>query len=111
MAFPVCCWAFGRLAGLPFPIPPLFSVASVFFLFDWSFTIYGGNVASTMAGEFSFSIALCLAMLYLGVLAHGMRTGKGRALAAFPLRADRALPPDRGHLRDRRDRPSLSALG
>ena len=46
-----------RLAGLPFPIPPLFSVAAVFFLFDWSFTIYGGNVASTMAGEFSFSIA------------------------------------------------------
>ena len=32
----------------------------VFFLFDWSFTIYGGNVASTMAGEFSFSIALAL---------------------------------------------------
>ncbi len=83
VAFPVCCWAFGRLAGLPFPIPPLFSVASVFFLFDWSFTIYGGNVASTMAGEFSFSIALCLAMLYLGVLARGMRTGKGRALAAL----------------------------
>ncbi len=53
-----------------------------FFLFDWSFTIYGGNVASTMAGEFSFSIALCVAMLYLGVLARGMRTGKGRALAA-----------------------------
>ncbi|HET9601102.1 MAG TPA: hypothetical protein VFP08_05905 [Acidimicrobiales bacterium] len=82
VALPLCCWAFGRLANLPFPIPPLFSIAAVFFLFDWSFTIYGGNVASTMAGEFSFSIALCIAMLYLGVLARGMRTGKGRALAA-----------------------------
>jgi hypothetical protein len=82
VAFPLCCWAFARLASLPFPIPPLFSIAAVFFLFDWSFTIYGGNVASTMAGEFSFSIALCLAMLYLGVLARGMRTGKGRGTAA-----------------------------
>jgi hypothetical protein len=36
-----------------------------------------------MAGEFSFSIALSLAMLYLGVFAYGMRTGKYRALAAF----------------------------
>ena len=35
-----------------------------------------------MAGEFSFSLALCMSMLYLGVLARGMRTGKGRALAA-----------------------------
>jgi hypothetical protein len=82
VALPVCCWAFGKLAGLPFPIPPLFAIAGTFFLFDWSFTIYGGNVASTMAGEFSFSIALCVAMLYLGVLARGLRTGKGRALAA-----------------------------
>jgi hypothetical protein len=82
VALPLCCWAFGRLAALPFPIPQLFSIAGVFFLFDWSFTIYGGNVASTMAGEFSFSIALCVAMLYLGVLARGLRTGKGRGLAA-----------------------------
>jgi len=82
VALPVCCWAFGKLAALPFPIPPLFAIASTFFLFDWSFTIYGGNVASTMAGEFSFSLALCISMLYLGVLARGMRTGKGRALAA-----------------------------
>ena len=82
VALPLCCWAFARMAGLPFPIPPLCSIAATFFLFDWSFTIYGGNVASTMAGEFSFSIALCVAMLYLGVLARGMRTGKGRALAA-----------------------------
>ena len=28
------------------------------FLFDESFSIYGGNVKSTMAGEFSFSIAV-----------------------------------------------------
>jgi hypothetical protein len=82
VTLPVCCWAFGKLAGLKFPIPQLFAVAAVFFLFDETFTIYGGNIASTMAGEFSFSIALSLAMLFLGLFAYGMRTGRCRALAA-----------------------------
>ena len=33
-------------------------------LFGREFTIYGGNIASTMAGEFSFSIGLSLALLF-----------------------------------------------
>ncbi|HKA02769.1 MAG TPA: hypothetical protein VKD67_00525, partial [Acidimicrobiales bacterium] len=82
LSLPVCCWAFGKLAGLKFPVPQLFSIAAVFFLFDETFQIYGGNIASTMAGEFSFSIALSLAMLFLGVFANGMRTGRYRAWAA-----------------------------
>ena len=82
LSLPICCWAFGKLAGLKFPVPQLFSIASVFFLFDETFQIYGGNIASTMAGEFSFSVALSLAMLFLGVFAYGMRTGKYRAWAA-----------------------------
>ncbi len=82
LSLPVCAWAFGKLAGFKFPVPPMLAIASVFFLFDETFQIYGGNIASTMAGEFSFSIALSLAMLFLGVFAYGMRTGKHRALAA-----------------------------
>ncbi len=81
LTLPVASWAFGKLAGMRFPIPPMLAVAATVFLFDETFTIYGGNIASTMAGEFSFSIALSLAMLYLGVFAYGMRTGKHRALA------------------------------
>ncbi len=82
LTLPVACWAFGRLARFPFPIPALFAVAATIFLFDETFTILGGNIASTMAGEFSFSIALSLAMVGLGVFARGMETGKHRALAA-----------------------------
>ena len=78
-------YAFGRLAELPFPGPALLSVASVLFLFDRNFTIYGGNVASTLAGEFAFSISLSLALLYLGVVIKGLRTGQHRALAAVLL--------------------------
>lgn len=83
LTLPLCSWAFGRLGRFPFPIPALFAVASTIFLFDETFTILGGNIASTMAGEFSFSIALSLAMLGLGVFARGMENGRYRPLAAI----------------------------
>jgi hypothetical protein len=82
VALPVCAWAFGKLSDFPFPIPPLMSIAAVFFVFDETFTIYGGNAASTMAGEFSFALALPLGLLFLGVFAKGMRDGTHRATAA-----------------------------
>ncbi|MSO85973.1 MAG: hypothetical protein EXQ71_00455 [Acidimicrobiia bacterium] len=81
-SLPVAVYAFGRLADLRFPGPALLSVGSLFFLFDRNFTIYGGNIASTLAGEFAFSISLSLAMLYLGVMIRGARTGRYRALGA-----------------------------
>ena len=82
---PAAAWAFGKLSGLRFPGPPMLAAATVFFLFDTRFTIYGGNIASTMAGEFAFAISLSLSLVYLGVVARGLRTGKHRALAAVLL--------------------------
>jgi hypothetical protein len=79
---PVSLWFFGKMAGLRFPVPQLFAFAGVVFLFDDSFTIYGGNIASTMAGEFSFSIALSVAFVFFGVFVNGLRTGRRRAWAA-----------------------------
>ncbi len=85
LSLPACLYAFGRLADLPFPGPALLSVAGVLFLFDRNFTIYGGNVASTLAGEFAFSISLSLSILYLGFVTRGLRSGRHRALAAVLL--------------------------
>lgn len=82
VTFPFACWAFGRLAAFRHPLPELFAFAGLTFLLDESFEIYGGNVKSTMAGEYSFSIALTLAVLGLGLLANGLRTGKYRVWAA-----------------------------
>ncbi|MGH9281660.1 MAG: hypothetical protein ACRD0S_01850, partial [Acidimicrobiales bacterium] len=82
VSLPVAAWAFGKLAGLRAPGPACLAVASVPFLFDRSFSIYGGNIASTLAGEFSYSISLSLALVFLGILARGLRTGRYRALAA-----------------------------
>lgn len=85
VSLPWCCWAFGRLAKFRYPIPELMALAGLVFLFDESFSIYGGNVKSTMAGEFSFSIALSFAILGLGLFANGLRTGKYRSWAAIVL--------------------------
>ena len=82
VALPLCAWAFGRLARFVYPVPELFAVAATVFLYDESFTIYGGNIASTMAGEFSFSIALAFGVLGLGFLARGLDSGKYRTTAA-----------------------------
>lgn len=85
VTLPIAAYAFGRLSGLKFPTPALFSVASLVFLFYRGFTIYGGNLPSTLAGEFAFSISLSLGLLYLGVLFRGFETGKHRGLAAVLL--------------------------
>ena len=85
VTLPMAAWAFGRLAGLPSPGPACLGIATLPFLFDRSFTIYGGNIPSTLAGEFSFSISLSVALLFLGVYARGLTTGRRRALAAVLL--------------------------
>ena len=82
VSLPVAAWAFGHLAGLRAPAPACLAVATVPFVFDRTFTIYGGNIPSTLAGEFSFSISLSLALVFLGVLARSLATGRHRALAA-----------------------------
>ncbi|HEU5149146.1 MAG TPA: hypothetical protein VFU19_01545 [Iamia sp.] len=92
VGLPIAAWALGRLAGAPFPIPPALALGSLFFIYNLEPTlnsgtgnIIGGNLTSTMAGEFSFSISLTLSLLYLGFLIRGLRTGKGRGTAGVLL--------------------------
>jgi hypothetical protein len=85
VTLPLCAYAFGRLAGMRFPGPVMLALATLPFLFDRGFTIYGGNIPSTLAGEFAFSISLSFALLFLGVVARGLDTGRNRALGAVLL--------------------------
>ena len=39
------------------------ATAGLFYVFTESFTIYGGNLASTLAGQFSFAYSLAFANL------------------------------------------------
>lgn len=81
VSMPLAAYAFGRLAGFRQPTPEVLSVASLFFLYDDTFTIYGGNIAATMAGEFAYSISLPMSLVIIGLAIRGMRTGEFPVLA------------------------------
>ena len=83
LLMPVAAYIFGRGAGFARPVPALMSASMLGFLFNWSYTIDGGNIASTLAGEFSFTLAVSFGLMFLGVLAHSLRTGRLRWLAAI----------------------------
>ena len=96
ITMPISAWAFAKLADLRFPAPPIFATAALVFVYNreplvrypssgeliGTGNIIGGNMLSTMAGEYSFSIALSLSLVYFGVLARSLRTGRHRGLAA-----------------------------
>ncbi|HEY5023940.1 MAG TPA: hypothetical protein VII76_03105 [Acidimicrobiales bacterium] len=87
ITLPIAAWAFGRLVGMERPRPAVLAVFTLPFLFDQTFTIYGGNLYSTMAGEYAFSLGLSVALVFLGVVVRGMRTGRSRIPAVLLLSA------------------------
>jgi len=87
ITLPIAAWAFGRLAGMERPRPAVLAAFTLPFLFDQTFTIYGGNLYSTMAGEYAFSLGLSFALVFLGVVVRGMRTGRSRIPAVLLLSA------------------------
>jgi len=82
---PFAGWRMGRLAGLPEPTPALLGASTLAFIFDRSFNIMGGNLMSTMAGEFAFTLAITFCLIYIGMLLRGVETGEKRAAAALLL--------------------------
>ncbi len=87
LLMPITAYVMGRLFRAPRPIPAALAIATLPFLFDASFTIDGGNLFSTMAGEYAFSLSLALSLLTIGLFARGVRTGRGYWLAALSLSA------------------------
>jgi hypothetical protein len=74
---PITAYFLGKLFRLRAPIPAGLAVITLPFLFDSTFTIDGGNLFSTLAGEYAFSLSLAISLLVLGLFARGVRTGKG----------------------------------
>jgi hypothetical protein len=85
VTLPASAYIFGRLAGFRRPTPIVMAAAMLPFLFNWSYTIYGGNIASTLAGEYSFSLACSTGICFLGCYIYALRTGRLRWLAALLL--------------------------
>ena len=85
VTMPLAAWAFGRLARFRFPGPVCLAAATLPFLFARNYTIYGGNIASTLAGEFGFSLSMTASIIFLGLVMRGLETGKYRAWASMAL--------------------------
>jgi hypothetical protein len=75
---PPCAYACLRLLGVPFPGPALGALATLCFLFMEANSMWGGNIPSTLAGEFTFSAGLALVLVFLGALRRTVESGRGR---------------------------------
>ncbi len=96
---PIGAYVFAKGIRVPKPGPAAFAVAATAFVFfngdpgtskdagDIAFNqhIMGGTLASTLAGEYSFSIALALALMFFGTLAWSLRTRRRMWLPALLL--------------------------
>ncbi len=83
LSLPVAAWAMARLARMRNPIPACLAAATVPYLFEQAWTIDGGNIASTLAGEYAFAISLSLALVFIGLVVRGLETRRHKALAAL----------------------------
>lgn len=59
-----------------FPIPSLGALLSLSYLFLEKFSIYGGNIPSTLSGEFSYSFSFALFFLFIGLLVKGIKENR-----------------------------------
>jgi hypothetical protein len=96
VALPAGAYVFGRGLRAPKPAPALMAVAATAFLFfrgddahghAFNQRIMGGTLASNLAGEYSFTIALALALCFLGTLAWALEHRRRAWLPAVLLAA------------------------
>ncbi|HEY7106219.1 MAG TPA: 6-pyruvoyl-tetrahydropterin synthase-related protein [Acidimicrobiia bacterium] len=93
---PIAAYVFGRGLKVPRPAAPLMAVAATAFLFftdggdatmRFDHHIMGGTITSTLAGEYSFTIAVACALFFLGTLAMALDTRRRLWLPAAFLAA------------------------
>ena len=91
VAMPWATYAFSRAMELDRWIATLAGVGGGTFVFVEAYTIFGGNVASTMAGEFSYSWSFAFGLFYLAALIKAVRSSIRWVPAAALLLALTAL--------------------
>jgi len=65
-----------RWIGFKYPAPQIAAVLTLPFLYTEEFSRWGGNIKSTLAGQFSYSISLSLAILFFGLAYAAIREKK-----------------------------------
>ncbi len=73
LALPFASYFLSRGMGFGPWVSTVVAGAGGSFVFMESYSIYGGNIPSTLAGEYSFSWSLALSMVYLGLVVRSTR--------------------------------------
>ncbi|MEZ5176539.1 MAG: hypothetical protein R2823_10090 [Acidimicrobiia bacterium] len=75
VALPTCAYFFVKMQGFTRYIAVIGGVAGSLFVFMESYSIFGANIKSTLAGEFSFSWSFALSILFVGMAVRNYRRG------------------------------------
>jgi hypothetical protein len=76
VALPVCAYLLSRFMGFPRIIAAVAGVAGSLMVFMESYSIFGANIKSTLAGMFSFSWSFAFSILYVGLIIRNYRQGR-----------------------------------
>jgi len=76
-SMPFASYFFVRSMGLARPVALVGGLNGAMFIFMESFTIFGGNTLSTLAGEYSFSWSFSLSLVFLGMVIRNTREERG----------------------------------
>ena len=74
---PFATYLFFRFLKQPFSVPIIGALFSLSFLFNEGNTMWGGNIPSTLAGEFCYSLGFTLSIMWLGLLYYNISEKKG----------------------------------
>ncbi|HSM12734.1 MAG TPA: 6-pyruvoyl-tetrahydropterin synthase-related protein, partial [Thermoanaerobaculia bacterium] len=74
---PLCAYLAVRAFGFARPAPALAALFTLPFLLIETNSVWGGNLPSTLAGEFAYSLGLALTVLYAGTSFRGLASGRG----------------------------------
>ncbi len=86
VGLPAAVYFLVRSIGFARPVAAVATTAGSMYVFMESFSIFGGNVKSTLAGEYSFSWSFALSLVYLGlVIRDTRREGRPSPLAGVVL--------------------------
>ncbi len=77
---PVMVFLSLKIMKFKFPVPIIGSLFTLPFLFMEANSMWGGNIPSTLAGEFSYSISLSFSILFFGTFYRGLKENKYWAL-------------------------------
>jgi len=69
-----------RLMAYRFPSPIIGACATLLFLFNETYTMFGGNILSTLAGEFCYMFAFSLLPYFMGSMIKGFANDRRKIL-------------------------------